>query len=155
MEGERGGSKDGNKKRRTNVNLVSLKQLPVNHFLRQLDPCPVIGVPTGPDRDFDLLGVEDVSNNALFQSGTVLGYLVVEPIHLLDCLLRLRHIPQVLIAPLSDPGGLSIDGLPQPVKHLGPGLNGAYAAADLAHHSLDSVIKGPATERNNLLKRLA
>lgn len=66
----------------------------------------------GPDRDFDLLGVEDVANNALFQSGTVLGYLVVEPIHLLDRLLRLRHIPQVLIAPLSDPGASPSTGFP-------------------------------------------
>ena len=45
-------------KKRTDVNLVSLKRRPINLLVVQLDQGPVFGEMVGLDRDLDLLGVK-------------------------------------------------------------------------------------------------
>ena len=78
-------------KRRTDVNPVSLKCRPISLLVVQLDQGPVLGEVVGLDRDLDLLGVNHKANDALVRGGTALGDLVVERVHLLDPLRRLRH----------------------------------------------------------------
>ena len=109
----------------------------------------------GLDRDLDLLGVKHKANDALVRGGTVLGDLVVDRVHLLDLLLRLRHQLHVLLAPLGDHALLSLDGLPQPAKHVVPDFDGAEAVADSAHHGLDGVAVAHVTERDKILTSLA
>jgi hypothetical protein len=70
----------------------------------------------------------------------------------------------VLLAPLGDLALLSLDGLPQPAKHVVPGLDGA-AEVDLlrsieawndgAHHGLNGIVVAHATEHDELLTSLA
>ncbi len=141
-------------KRRTDVNLVSLKRRPIDLLVGQLDQGPVFGEIVGLDRDLDLLGVKHEANYALVRGGTALGDLVVDRVHLLDLLRRLRHQLHVLGAPLGDPAVLSLDGLPQPVKHVVPGVDGAEEVADGAHHGLDGVVVADVTERDDLLTSL-
>jgi hypothetical protein len=71
-------------KRRTYVNLVSLECGPIN---LQLD-----------------LRVKHEASNALVGGGMALGDLIVERVHLLDLLRRIRHRLLVLLAPLGDRG---------------------------------------------------
>jgi len=109
----------------------------------------------GIGRGLDYLRVKHEANGAQFRNGTVLGELVVERVHLLDRLLRIRHQLQVLIAFLGELDVLSIDGLPQPGKHGASDPDGADEVADVAYHGLNSVAVGPITERDDLLTTLA
>ena len=94
------------------------------------------------------------TNNALFRGGTALGDLAVDRVHLLDLLRRIRHQLCMLLAFIGDLDVLSLDGLPQPAKHVVPGVDGAEEVTDGAHHSLDGIVVAPVTERDELLTRL-
>ena len=107
------------------------------------------------DRDLDLLGVKHEANDTLVRDGTELGYLVVYRVRLLNRLLRLCHQIHMLLAPLGDLAVLSLDRLPQPVKHVVPDFDGADEVADGTHHGLDGVVVAHVTERDDLLTRLA
>lgn len=93
----------------------------------------------------------------LVRGGTELGYLIVKCIHLLGILLYPHYQVHILLVPLSDPGGLSLDGIPQPAKHFVPGINGEYEVTDGAHFGLGSivVVHVHVAECDNLLMRLA
>ena len=93
MKKTRGGDEMETKiwKRRTDVNLVSLKRRPINPLVVQLDQDPVFGEIVGLERDLGLLGVKYEANDTLVRGGTAFGDLVVDRIHLLDLLRRLRH----------------------------------------------------------------
>ena len=109
----------------------------------------------GIDRDLDLFGVKHEANDTLVRDGTELGYLVVYRVRLLNRLPRLCHQIHMLLAPLGDLAVLSLDRLPQPVKHVVPNFEGADEVADGAHHGLDGVVVAHVTERDDLLTRLA
>ena len=95
------------------------------------------------------------ANNELTRGCTVLGDLIVERIHLLYLLLRIRHQPPVLIARLDDILVLSLDGVPKPGKRIVPDIDGTEEVANGTHHGRDSVIVGHVTERNEPLPCLA
>lgn len=79
------------------------------------------------------------------------GDLIVERVHLLDLLHRLRHQLHVLLAPLGDLAVLSLDGLPQPAKRVVPAFDGAEEVADDDYHGRDGVVVARVTKRDELL----
>ena len=61
----------------------------------------------------------------------------------------------MFLAPLGDIAVLSLGGLPKPVKHVFPDVDGVEEVADGARHGLDGVIIALITEHNELFTGLA
>ena len=95
------------------------------------------------------------ANDALVRGSTALGDLAVDRVRLLDILLRIRHQLLALLASIGDLDNLSLGGLPQPAKHVVPDIDGTEEVTDGVHHSLDSIVVGPVTERDELLTSLS
>jgi len=142
-------------KKRTDVDLVSLKGGPVYLLLVELDKGPVTRKPVGSVGDHDGFRVEDAADDALVRVRPELGNLVVELVQGVDHLGRLLHLALDLQAPLGVSHVLAVDGFAQPLNHVLPHGDGASQGADSGHHGVCRVPVAHAAQRDDLLAGLA
>ena len=149
--------------KRTDINLVALKNVPVDLFAVEIDQGPVLGevngvVVEGNGRDVDGgngRGVDDVTDNALVQNPPLLGDQVLELSYILDLPVRLLH--QVLVVPArtSRLGFLALEDRTESLNLPVPCPDRETLAVDSARHMIDGIGVGTGTKNDDLLTRLA